>query len=96
MDADILTAIATTRDAFKRCGLEAPTAILLGSHEEGMRFLSAIRQTSSWTAIVGSADLGHPVMMADGTAWMELQVVDLAIRWPATRYAMQDGSWRYA
>jgi hypothetical protein len=93
---DILDAIATTRRAFKSANLEAPTAIFLGSHEEGMRFLSAVRQESQWIAVCGDPSLGHAVELADGSVCMEIKVMDVAIRWPANRYANSDGSWRYA
>lgn len=91
---DILGAIATIRHAFNAANLEAPTAIFLGSHEEGMRFLSAIRQETYWTVAAGDPSLGRIVEMADGSAWMEAKVMDVSIRWPANRLAMPDGSWR--
>ena len=96
MDMDILDAIATIRHAFMATNLEAPTVILLGSHDEGMRFLSAVRQEARWLAVVGDPSLGHVVEMADGSAWMEVKVMDIAIRWPANRVAMRDGTWRHA
>jgi hypothetical protein len=76
--------------------LEPPTVMLLGSHEEGMRFLSNIRQSSTWTAVVGSSDLGCVLEMADGSAWMECKVMGIAVRWPANRIATHDGKWSYA
>ena len=96
VDMDILDAIATTRHAFMAANLAAPTAILLGSHEEGMRFLSAVRQEERWIAVAGDPSLGRVVEMADGSAWMEVKVMGIAIRWPANRVAMPDGTWRYA
>ena len=93
---DILDAIATTRHAFMAANLAAPTAILLGSHEEGMRFLSAVRQEERWIAVAGDPSLGRVVEMADGSAWMEVKVMGIAIRWPANRVAMPAGTWRYA
>lgn len=95
MSRDILDGLAAVHVAFRRAGMESPSAILLHSHDEGMRFLSALRQTSAWTAVAGSPDLGRLVEMADGSAWMECRVMDIAVRWPAERFAMPDGSWRY-
>lgn len=92
---DILDVIATTHDAFRSANLEAPTVILLGSHKEGLRFLSAVRQQCRWTTMIGDPSLGRALEMADGSMWMEVKVMDIAIRWPANRIAMPDGSWRY-
>ena len=94
--SDILDGLAQVRITFMREQLKPPTVMLLESHEEGMRFLSAIRQTGAWTAVVGSADLGRLVEMADGSAWMECKVMDIAVRWPANRIATPDGGWSYA
>ena len=93
---DIMDGLAQVRIAFMRANLKPPTVILLESHEEGMRFLSEIRQQGAWTAVVGSSDLGHLVEMADGSAWMECKVMDIAVRWPANRVASHDGTWSYA
>ena len=93
---DVLDGLAQVRIAFMRANLKPPTTMLLESHEEGIRFLSAIRQTNFWAATVGSPDLGRVVEMADGSAWMECKVMDIAVRWPANRVAMPDGSWRHA
>lgn len=95
MDSDILDGIASIRVAFLAANINPPTTILLKSHEEGMRFLSAVRQTSQWVAVIGSPDLGRPVEMADGSAWMEVTVMGIAVRWPANRTATPDGSWSY-
>lgn len=95
MEADILDGIARIRVAFLSANLKPPTTILLESHEEGMRFLSSVRQTSQWVAMIGSPDLGRPIEMADGSAWMEVQVMGIAVRWPANRTATPDGSWSY-
>lgn len=82
---DILDAIATIRHAFRSVNLEPPTVILLGTHKEGMRFLSAVDQMVLRFATVGSTSCGHVVEMADGSAWMEIKVMDIAIRWPANK-----------
>jgi hypothetical protein len=94
--SDILDGIAQLRLIFMREQLEPPTVILLKSNEEGHRFLSIMRQSYRWSAIVGSSDLGNVVEMADGSAWMEIKVMDIAVRWPANRIATPDGSWAFA
>ena len=93
--SDILDGIALIRHKFMEIGLEPPTAILLKSHDEGMRVLSEVMQKLRWTVEAGSPRLGQPIQMADGSAWMEVKVMDIAIRWPANRIAMPDGSWSY-
>lgn len=95
MGADILDVIARVRVAFLAVDLKPPTTILLESHDEGRRFLSAVRQTNQWVDVIGSPDLGRPVEMADGSAWMEAKVMGIAVRWPANRTATPDGSWSY-
>lgn len=94
--SDVLDGLAQVRATFMRANLKPPTVILLESHEEGMRFLSEIRQTSAWVAVVGSPDLGRVIEMADGSAWMECKVMGIAVRWPANRVALPDGGWSYA
>ena len=93
---DILDGLARMRVAFLAANLKPPAVVLLDSHEEGTRFLSAIRQSNVWTAVVGSPDLGRPMEMADGSIWMEIEVMGMKVRWPANRYAHRDGSWSYA
>lgn len=93
--SDILDGLAQVRLSFMREDLKPPTVMLLESHEEGMRFLSNIRQSSHWTAVVGSPDLGRLVQMADGSAWMECKVMDIAVRWPANKIATPDGRWAF-
>jgi hypothetical protein len=93
--SDILDGLAQVRLSFMREDLKPPTVMLLESHEEGMRFLSNIRQSSHWTAAVGSPDLGRLVEMADGSAWMECKVMDIAVRWPANKIATPDGRWAF-
>jgi hypothetical protein len=93
---DILDGFAQLHLAFNQANLKSPTVILLGSHDDGIRFLSAIRQSCIWEAIVGSPDLGRVVEMADGSAWMECKVMNISVRWPANKIALPDGSWSYA
>lgn len=93
--SDVLDGLMQVRATFMRANLKPPAVMLLESHEEGMRFLSNIRQSSHWIAVVGSPDLGRVVEMADGSAWMECKVMNIAVRWPANRVARPDGCWSY-
>jgi len=90
---DIVDGIARIRFEFQASNLKPPSTIILESHEEGMRFLSAIRQTPFWNVEIGSPSLGKPKKMADGSVFMECKVMDIAVRWPANRLATPDGSW---
>lgn len=94
--SDILDGLAQVRLTFMREQLKPPTVMLLESHEEGMRFLSNIRQSSNWSAWLGSPELGNLIEMADGSAWMECKVMGIDVRWPANRIATPDGKWSYA
>lgn len=95
MSNDIMDGLATIRVVFQRVNLEPPTTLLLGSHEEGMRFLSLLRQQDHWVAMVGSASMGEVIEMADGSAWMQIKVMGMNVRWPANRIATPDGSWSF-
>ena len=81
---DVLDGLQAMSRAFGRARLKRPTAILLESHEEGMRFLEAVQRPSD-----------RVVEMADGSAWMECKVAGIAVRWPANRAATPDGNWSY-
>ena len=100
--SDILDGLEQVRATFMRENLKPPTVLLLESREEGVRFLSNIRQSSYWTAVVGSRVQLDAIMavraveMADGSVWMECKVMGIAVRWPANRVALPDGGWSYA
>ena len=89
--SDVLDGLMQVRATFMRANLKPPTVMLLESHEEGMRFLNEI----ALVAAVGSPDLTRVVEMADGSAWMECKVMNIAVRWPANRVARPDGCWSY-
>ena len=93
---DIMDGLANIRHSFLASGIEPPTTILLGTHEEGMKFLSGIRQSGILQSTLGSPQLGKPIEMADGSVWMEVKAMDIAVRWPANRHATPDGSWGWA
>ena len=93
---DIVDAIASFRVAFLRENLRPPTTILLEDHSEGMRFLSLWHQSSLGLYVVGDSALGKVVENADGSVYMEVEIMGMKVRWPANRYATPDGTWRYA
>lgn len=90
---DIVDAIAAFRVAFLRENMKPPSVILLESHDEGMRLLSYLRDSSNWTATLDSGMLGKPVEMADGSVYMEIELMGMKVRWPANRYATKEGTW---
>lgn len=94
-DGDIMDALASVRYAFRRANLEAPTTLLLANRDEGMRFLGAVRGQVRWSDKLVSVPLGSPVEMADGSMWMEMEVMGMKVRWPADRIATPDGRWGY-
>lgn len=94
MGEDILDNFARLRIAFQAANMEPPASINLASHDEGMRFLSAIARTN-FSYQVGSELLGKPLRMADGSTVMEMQLMGIKVRWPADRIAMPDGSWSW-
>lgn len=96
MADDVLDLLAYIARGFRTIGMEPPSVIMLKSGEEGRRFLTAMHQKQNWVAVVGSATLGTPIEMADGTVYMSMEVMGMQVRWPASRYAMPDGSWKMA
>lgn len=94
MSNDILDGFANVRRAFLAANLNPPASINLETHDDGMRMLSELAQTNLLLT-AGSDLLGKPVEMADGSVFMECQVMGMKIRWPADRYAMPDGSWKF-
>ena len=91
---DILDALYTARAVFMRANLSPPDAIILASHEDGMRFMSAVKQGN----IIYHDSLppyGKPVTHPDGAVWMEAEFAGMKIRWPANRRAMETGGYRY-
>lgn len=94
--SDIVDGLARIRLEFLAAGLRPPMAIMLESPEEGHRFLSEIRQSPNWQAIIGSPDLGIPVVGEDAIVRMTLNVMGISVQWPAKKYALRDGVSRWS
>jgi hypothetical protein len=94
MDNNIFDALHGVRLAFKRADLEAPAAIVLKTHEDGMRFLSALRD-SGMMVYTAPHYAYKPVEHPDGSIWMEAEFAGMKIHWPANRYATQAGGYVY-
>ena len=86
---DIFDALYTVRAAFLRANLSPPDAIILATHEDGMRFLSAVKQDN--VIIYGGPGYQYakPVEHPNGSVWMEVEAVGMKIRWPANRCALE-------
>jgi hypothetical protein len=94
MNNDIMEALYDVRVAFKKCGLEVPEAIVLKTHEEGMRLLHQIRdKAGGWVYDPQTGVAGKPVEHPDGSMYMHMEVMGMNIRWPANRIAMQNGGY---
>ena len=92
MSEDFFDSLHTIRATFMRAGLEPPQAIILASHEEGMRFLSAIRDSGMMVYKMPDAAY-KPVEHPDGSMWMQAEFAGMKIHWPANRYATQAGGY---
>ena len=90
---NILDALYTLRVAFLRADLSPPAANILASHEDGMLFLSAVKQDTTYSEL--RSPYCNPVEHPDGSVWMEVEAVGMKIRWPANRRAMETGGYRY-
>lgn len=94
MDAnDIFEALYRIRTSFLAANLEAPAAIVLKTHDDGMRFLSAV--AASGIIYVAPSQHYKPVEHPDGSIWMEAEFAGMKIHWPANRYATQAGGYVY-
>ncbi len=91
---DVLDMLYSVRMAFRRADMEVPAAIVLASHEDGMRLLAAIDATGAMIYTVPGAT-AKPVEHPDGSIWMEVQFAGMKIHWPANRFAIQAGGYVY-
>lgn len=92
---DILDAIHALRVAFVRHQL-LPPAILLESHEEGMRFMTMMFASKEYRAVLLHEEMYRVVMSPDSSVWREFCFYGVTVRWPAMRTALPNGGWEYA
>ena len=76
-------------------GLKPPAALLMASHDDGVRVAMEIAQMNRFISTINDGRLGKPIEMADGSIYMEVEVMGLKIRWAANRLAVPDGSTRF-
>lgn len=89
MKDDILALAAEITAAFRKRGLHPPCAVVLGSHDDGMRLLAAI-QGYRLVYMQPNKEI-VPVEHPDGSCWMELQWHGIKFHWPAKAYAIDEG-----
>lgn len=88
---DLYDVFLNLRREFYSVDLKAPAAIVLESRDEGMKVLALISQKQF--QILEPGGYGVPVEHPDGSVWMEVQVCGIAVRWPAVKYAKEDGGY---
>lgn len=91
---DTLKAISDTRRAFLAVGLEPPDVIILKSRKDGMKIIHEFRMMTRDPSHLH--DMGSPVEHPDGSVWMEVEVQDIKVRWPANKFALTDKSYAWA
>lgn len=87
---DILDNLIAVLIAFRKDNLSPPEAIILKNHEDGMRFLSAI-SSGNLVYRAGENASCKTVEHPDGSVWMQFTYMNLDIRFPAKKYATEDG-----
>ena len=91
---DFFDSLYMVRTRFMAAGLNPPEAIVLKSHDDGMRFLSAIRD---YPGMIYS--MPHPayspIEHPDGSIWMQAEFAGMKIHWPANRIATKAGGYIY-
>ena len=95
--SDILDAIMRVSHAFRSCGLNSPAAIILATHEDGMRLVMSLhdmRQTMTWDA--ASDRMGKVIEHPDGSTWKEVEVYGMKIHYPAVKMALPKGGYVWA
>lgn len=94
MNNDILDGLVRIRHSFLAANLNPPASINLETHEDGMKLLSSVAQ-SNLIFTPRDERLGKPVEMADGSIFMECELMGMKVRWPANKFASPDGSWSF-
>ena len=90
---DIVDALAKISHCFRAVNLQPPAAILLSSHDEGMRLLWQLHQLEYIVVPMDSQRGGKVVEHLDGMAWMEVEVYGIRIGWPAMKLAKPEGGY---
>ena len=93
-NGDIFEALYGVRVAFMRANLSVPAAIVLATHDDGMRLLSAVRDSGGLMYQVPSPHY-KPIEHPDGSFWMEAEFAGIKVHWPANRYATEAGGYYY-
>lgn len=79
-----MDSLATVRMIFIREKIAPPVAIILESHEDGMRFVDAVRRANLWPPLSSAApDVVSPCVGGNDSPCLELNVHGIVVRWPA-------------
>lgn len=91
---DIFEVIAKMAHDFKSAGLEPPECVVLKSHDEGVRLMSALHQRRFMTFQAGDPrSAGRPIEHPDGSCFMECEIYGIKVRWPAVKFALKNGGY---
>jgi hypothetical protein len=96
-ERDIITVVAELTIGFEALNLPRPEAIVLKTHEDGMSVLCAVMARSEPYMLYspGKEPGIRPVEGENGVTYMEIEVYGMKIRWPAKRFAIESGGWRF-
>lgn len=91
--SDIIDALMKISHAFRSCDLDVPDAILLKTHEQGIRLLCKLHQQTMIMMPMDSERGGRVIEHHDGSVWMEVEVYSIKVRWPAMKLAKPGGGY---
>jgi hypothetical protein len=93
MGRDIIDALTRISAEFRSLNLDVPDAILLKTHDQGMQALCQLHRRTSLIVPMGSDRGGKVIEHPDGSAWMEVEIYGIKVRWPAVKLAKQTGGF---
>lgn len=92
MSDDFLSLLMKIRMVFISQNIKPPTAILLADNEQGMKLLSLL---AGKNLVFQPGQYGTSIEHPDGSIWMELDLFGMKIHWPAAKYELHDGSFKW-
>lgn len=95
---DIITVVARLANGFAQIGLPKPEAIVMKTHDDGMRLYRELQGLNHGGVMhyrPGQEPGLQPVEGENGAVYMEAEVYGMKIRWPAEKWPMPRGGWRW-